>query len=83
MPLVSVNIDENESYRELMKLVDEVKILHVRANVETPEDARQALRFGATGIGLFRTEHMFYGENSEQPLFLLRKMIVSNSENER
>jgi pyruvate,orthophosphate dikinase len=83
MPLVSVNIDENESYRELMKLVDEVKVLHVRANVETPEDARQAIRFGATGIGLFRTEHMFYGENSEQPLFLLRKMIVSNSEQER
>jgi pyruvate,orthophosphate dikinase len=55
----------------------------VRANVETPEDARQAIRFGATGIGLFRTEHMFYGENSEQPLFLLRKMIVSNSEQER
>lgn len=83
MPLVSVNIDENESYRKLMKLVDEVKVLHVRANVETPEDARQAIRFGATGIGLFRTEHMFYGENSEQPLFLLRKMIVSSSEQER
>lgn len=83
MPLVSVNIDENESYRELMKLVDEVKVLQVRANVETPDDARQAIRFGATGIGLFRTEHMFYGENSEQPLFLLRKMIVSNSEQER
>ena len=83
MPLVAVNVDENESYRQLMKLVDEVKQLEVRANVETPADALQALRFGATGIGLFRTEHMFYGENSEEPLFLLRKMIVSDSHEER
>lgn len=83
MALVSVNVDENDSYRELMKMVDETKILEVRANVETPQDALQALRFGATGVGLFRTEHMFYGENSEEPLFLLRKMIVSDTEEER
>ena len=37
----------------------------------------------AEGIGLFRTEHMFYGKNSEQPLFLLRKMIVSKTVDER
>ena len=83
MALVSVNVDENDAYRELMKMVDETKILEVRANVETPQDALQALRFGATGVGLFRTEHMFYGENSEEPLFLLRKMIVSDTEEER
>jgi pyruvate, orthophosphate dikinase len=41
------------------------------------------MKFGAEGIGLFRTEHMFYGENSEKPLFLLRKMIVSKNEDER
>ena len=83
MPLVSVNIDENDAYRDLMKLVDETKVLEVRANVETPEEANHAIKFGATGIGLFRTEHMFYGENSEKPLFLLRKMIVSDTEAER
>lgn len=83
MALVSVNVDENDAYRELMKMVDETKMLEVRANVETPQDALQALRFGATGVGLFRTEHMFYGENSEEPLFLLRKMIVSDTEEER
>ena len=66
-----------------MKLVDKVKVLGVRANAETPEDAAQALKFGAEGIGLFRTEHMFYGEGGEEPLFLLRKMIVSKSEAER
>ncbi len=83
LPLVSVNVEENESYRGLMKLVDEIKQMEVRANVETPEDALHAIHFGATGIGLFRTEHMFYGENSEEPLFLLRKMIVSDTEEER
>src|SRR6185295_12645163 len=55
----------------------------VRTNAETPEDAAQGLKFGAEGIGLFRTEHMFYGEGSEQPLFLLRKMIVSKTQPER
>jgi pyruvate,orthophosphate dikinase len=83
MPLVSVNIDENQSYSDLMKIVDEVKVMEVRANAETPDDAIHAIHFGAKGIGLFRTEHMFYGENSEEPLFLLRKMIVSDSEEER
>lgn len=83
LPLVSVDIEENKSYRELMAMVDEVKVLEVRANVETPEDATQAIKFGATGIGLFRTEHMFYGEKSDEPLFLLRKMIVSSNEEER
>ena len=47
------------------------------------QDAAQAMSFGAEGIGLFRTEHMFYGEGSEQPLFLLRKMIMSKTEPER
>jgi pyruvate,orthophosphate dikinase len=83
LPLVSVDMEENMPYQELMKLVDEIKILEIRANVETPEDAMQALKFGATGVGLFRTEHMFYGEKSEEPLFLMRKMIMSASEEER
>lgn len=63
-----------------MKLVDKTKTLGVRTNAETPHDAAQGLKFGAEGIGLFRTEHMFYGSGSEQPLFLLRKMIVSKTE---
>ncbi len=43
----------------------------------------QATYFGAEGVGLFRTEHMFYGEGSDKPLFLLRKMIMSDTEQER
>jgi pyruvate,orthophosphate dikinase len=57
--------------------------MKIRTNADTPEDAAKARAFGAEGIGLFRTEHMFYGKNAEKPLFLLRKMIASNTEQER
>ena len=83
MALTDIDLDKNESYKYLMKLVDKIKQIAVRTNAETPEDATHAMKFGAEGIGLFRTEHMFYGEGSEQPLFLLRKMIVSKTEQER
>ena len=83
MGLVDIDIEKNQSYKDLMKLVDQVKQIGVRANCETPEDAMTAFKFGAEGIGLFRTEHMFYGEGSEEPLFQLRKMIVSKTEKER
>jgi len=83
MPLVDIDIEKNKSYKDLMKLVDKVKQIGVRANAETPADAITAMKFGAEGIGLFRTEHMFYGEGSEDPLLQLRKMIVSKTEKER
>jgi pyruvate,orthophosphate dikinase len=83
MALVDIDLDENAAYKNLMKLVNKERTLKVRTNAETPEDANQALKFGAEGIGLFRTEHMFYGEGSEQPLSLLRKMILSKTEAER
>ncbi len=83
LPLVEPDLEKNQSYRDLMKLVDSIKQLGVRANADTPQDARKALSFGAEGIGLFRTEHMFYGEGSEKPLFLLRKMIMSTAVEER
>ncbi|QQS36398.1 MAG: pyruvate, phosphate dikinase [Ignavibacteriales bacterium] len=75
--------DENPDFQAFMKLCDDVRKLKVRTNADTPEDAARARAFGAEGIGLFRTEHMFYGKNSEEPLFKLRKMIHSKSEQER
>lgn len=75
--------EENPDFQAFMKLCDQVRTLKVRTNADTPEDAARARAFGAEGIGLFRTEHMFYGKNSEQPLFILRKMIHSKSEQER
>ena len=52
LPLVDIDLDKNQSYKDLMKLVDKVKTMGVRANAETPEDATQALKFGAEGIWL-------------------------------
>ncbi len=83
LELANTDLNSNTAYKSLMTLVDKVKRLGVRTNADTPKDAKQALYFGAEGIGLFRTEHMFYGEGSEKPLFLLRKMIMSNTESER
>jgi len=75
--------EDNPLFQELMKLCDKFRRLKVRTNADTPEDARKARAFGAEGIGLFRTEHMFYGKGSEEPLFKLRKMIISKTEAER
>jgi len=83
LALVDINIEQNKSYMELMKFVDKVRVLNVRTNADTPKDAAQGMKFGAEGIGLFRTEHMFYGEGSDKPLFLLRKMIMSKNLAER
>jgi pyruvate,orthophosphate dikinase len=74
---------ENPRFQDFMKIVDKYRKMGVRTNAETPEDAIVARNYGAEGIGLFRTEHMFYGKGSEQPLFLLRKMILSANETER
>ncbi|MFI5166283.1 MAG: pyruvate, phosphate dikinase [Thermoanaerobaculales bacterium] len=74
---------ENPRFVKFMKLADAIRVMKVRTNADTPEDAAKAREFGAEGIGLFRTEHMFYGKGAEQPLFLLRKMIVSEGEAER
>jgi len=83
LSLVDVDLEHNQAYKDLMSLVDKVRVLKVRTNADTPKDARKAREFGAEGIGLFRTEHMFYGEGSDKPLFLLRKMIMSKTLEER
>ena len=79
----TMDSSENPRFRKFMKLVDKYRKLAVRANADTPEDAAVARSFGAEGIGLFRTEHMFYGKNSEKPLFCLRKMILAKDTAER
>ena len=75
--------EENKLLKEFLEICGSLKKLGIRANADTPEDARKAKQFGAEGIGLFRTEHMFYGQDSDKPLFVLRKMIVSKTEAER
>ncbi len=81
--LPMIDATENPRFQQFMTMADGFRVLGVRTNADTPEDARTALEFGAEGIGLFRTEHMFYGAGSEEPLFLLRKMIMSDGEEAR
>ena len=81
MPLMDAT--ENPRFQQFMTMADKFRTMGVRTNADTPDDAKLSLSFGAEGIGLFRTEHMFYGKGSEEPLFLLRKMILSSTEKER
>jgi len=81
--LPMTDASENPLLHEFLNLCDKVKKLGVRTNADTPEDAKVAKEYGAKGIGLFRTEHMFYGKNSEEPLFRLRKMILSDTVEQR
>ena len=82
LPLIETDIS-SDYLTHFLGLCDEVRKLKVRTNAETPSDAKRALDFGAEGIGLFRIEHMFYGEGSEEPLFHLQEMIMANSQEER
>jgi pyruvate,orthophosphate dikinase len=78
-----IDATENPRFQEFMKIVDKYRTMGVRTNADTPEDAQNAINFGAEGIGLFRIEHMFYGKNSEAPLAKLRNMILANTTAER
>jgi pyruvate,orthophosphate dikinase len=74
---------ENKVLLKFLKLCDKSRRLKIRTNADTPEDSKRARMYGAEGIGLFRIEHMFYGKGSDKALFLLRKMIVSKTVEER
>lgn len=75
--------EENKILNDFLKICRSIKDLGIRTNADTPSDAQKARLFGAEGIGLFRTEHMFYGKGADEPLFRLRKMIISKTEAER
>jgi len=63
-----------------MGWADEIRTLKVRTNADTPHDAATAIKFGAEGIGLTRTEHMFFAEDR---IFIMRQMIVARTEADR
>ncbi|HZK25633.1 MAG TPA: pyruvate, phosphate dikinase [Oscillospiraceae bacterium] len=69
-----------DEFNTLLAWTDDVKDLGIRANADTPEDARKAREFGATGIGLCRTEHMFMAQDR---LPVVQKMILAKNEAER
>ena len=77
----TVPADPNSGYfGRIMEMADKYKALGVRTNADTPKDAKQAAAFGAQGIGLCRTEHMFFGEGRIEPF---REMICSETVEER
>jgi pyruvate,orthophosphate dikinase len=78
VPLVPPAIDEN--FGTILEWADDLRRLRVRANADTPQDAAKAREFGAEGIGLCRTEHMFMGEDR---LPVVREMILARDEEER
>ena len=74
---------EEESYftiQTFMGYVDEIRALKVRANADTPTDSSMAVKLGAEGIGLCRTEHMFFGGKR---ITSMRKMILADNKKER
>lgn len=75
--------ESNELLSEFLRLCNSVRALKVWTNADTPADSSTARKFGAEGIGLFRIEHMFYGKGADEPLFQLRKMIMSKTLEER
>ena len=80
VPVVAADPDSNSWYKKLMEIADRVRTLGIRTNADRPGDTATAVRFGAEGIGLCRTEHMFFeGER----IVSMRKMILADDEEGR
>src|SRR4051794_24350941 len=78
VPLVEAQVDDN--FQTVLGWADEVRKLGVRTNADTPEDAKKAREFGAQGIGLCRTEHMFMAEDRQPKM---RAMIMADDTDSR
>ncbi|MDD3469487.1 MAG: pyruvate, phosphate dikinase [Thermoguttaceae bacterium] len=80
--ITTMDASENPRFIKFMTLADKYRTMGVRMNADSPADAKVGKAFGAEGIGLFRTEHMFYGKGSDEALFILRKMILAKDDAE-
>ena len=78
--LEMVEPDLSNDFGQIMEWADEIRRLKVRTNADNPADSAQAVKFGAEGIGLCRTEHMFFGEDR---IKAMRRMILADEESER
>ena len=78
--LIDADPDTHPEYKELMTWSDDIRKLKIRTNAESPDDAKQAIKFGAEGIGLCRTEHMFF---DEARILAIRKMIFADNIDDR
>ena len=80
IPTKEVSFEEQKELVELLTWADEIRILGVRANADYPKDARRARELGAEGIGLCRTEHMFFDERARDAVV---RMIMAETDEER
>jgi pyruvate,orthophosphate dikinase len=80
LPLIIPDPEKNSDLQEFLRWCDGLRTLGVRTNADSPADAAQARRFGAAGIGLCRTEHMFFGE---ERIKAMREMILAGDPAER
>jgi pyruvate,orthophosphate dikinase len=79
VPLVEPEV--GEAFDTVLRWADELRTLEVRANADTPEDAQKAREFGAEGIGLCRTEHMFFGEDRHEKM--VQVILADNVDDRR
>ncbi|MAH99305.1 MAG: pyruvate, phosphate dikinase [Euryarchaeota archaeon] len=80
LPLIDADLKNNKSFQILMKIADKHKTLNVRTNADSPSDAKKAREFGAKGIGLCRTEHMFFDPDR---IVAIREMIIAKNKSYR
>ena len=80
LDLIPADPETHEEYKQLMGWADGIRKLNIRTNAETSTDAYQAIQFGAEGIGLCRTEHMFFDDTR---IMAMRKMILAENPKER
>ena len=77
--VIAVLVENNQDLQRLLSWADEVARLKVRANAETVKDLETAMKFGAQGVGLARTEHMFFGQDR---ILEMRRLILADNEEE-
>ena len=80
LPVVQTDPTKNESFRSLMEIADDIRQLGIRTNADSPDDAAQARDFGAEGIGLCRTEHMFF---DPERILAMRELIIAEDKETR
>tara|TARA_B100000315_G_scaffold123681_1_gene113710 strand:+ start:3238 stop:5940 length:2703 start_codon:yes stop_codon:yes gene_type:complete len=80
LPVVQTDPTKNESFRSLMEIADDIRKLGIRTNADSPDDAAQARDFGAEGIGLCRTEHMFF---DPERILAMRELIIAEDKETR
>jgi pyruvate,orthophosphate dikinase len=78
--VATIDPEFSEEFNEFMTWADELRILNVRTNADIPRDAQQAVQFGAEGIGLCRTEHMFFAEDR---IPIVQEMILADTPEDR